>query len=888
MASFDYKGKSYFNVFGKWVDAQSRPVKPEISRALDELYSKAEVKARENSAKKSKPKVSKNAYNKINSNAVYLTTSNKPKKKAATKNFSTAKSQHKKARQQYFQANVELTSDQKKALALLEKGDNVFITGEAGTGKSFVLNEYLRRNSKKNIIVCAPTGIAAINVGGSTIHRVFNAPLGVARPGEFNSAPSEPLINADVIVIDEISMCRFDLFEYVVRTIKKAEEIRQNNANIEALKEGKMPRLLDKKKIIVIGDFFQLAPVITPKDKEILSNYWENNSIGDGFAFISPLWAELEFKNIVLKEIVRQINENDYVENLNKIRIGDYSGIEWFNNYISMQPISGGIYLCGTNLKADGINQKESEKLSGKPRNYKAEIKGAVGESDKMTRDDLTLKIGMQVMTLVNDTSEGFQNGSIGKITALADDHVDVRLNNGKEVTVKAHDWEILGYEMQEENLEKVVLGNFKQIPLKIAYAITIHKSQGQTYSSVNISPDCFADGQLYVALSRAKTANGMSLEHRITRSALKTSQAVKDFYEHLIECDNFDKEKKESESKSADNLQLSLFDMLNNESPLSKSTEEKNLSTYDTAVDAGENPINLPDMYTSIDDFPFTNTSHSESIKEEGDSNQSVQKIDIPNMDDVELPWSDNTSLIDTTENRSSIYDKVMSMDDDTVNSCKMYTTIKKHPNAYAPWTDEEDEQLIQELVQELSIKRIAEIHKRNNGAIRARIKKLYEIYSAEEDTGKELISSDNTSKNEEVSTPKPNPVSSKGTVATYSGKNTKTTKTDFRITTEEASEFYYEQSISIGSMRDRLNTLRNASTTKQITSKRILEYLSDNGLMREEFIDGVWQKVISEKGKQIGIHFVKSESSRGTEYLVPRLSRQAQKMIIDFFTVN
>ena len=106
--------------------------------------------------------------------------------------------------------------------------------------------------------------------------------------------------------------------------------------------------------------------------------------------------------------------------------------------------------------------------------------------------------------------------------------------------------------------------------------------------------------------------------------------------------------------------------------------------------------------------------------------------------------------------------------------------------------------------------------------------------------------------------------------------------------ITTEEASEFYYEQSISIGSMRDRLNTLRNASTTKQITSKRILEYLSDNGLMREEFIDGVWQKVISEKGKQIGIHFVKSESSRGTEYLVPRLSRQAQKMIIDFFTVN
>jgi len=456
------------------------------------------------------------------------------KKKGKNNIISFSSYFHRKAKTPVYEPIVKLTKEQQKAMELLESGANVFLSGEAGTGKSYVLNEFIRRYEKnKSIIVCAPTGIAAINVGGATIHRVFKAPIGIIRPGEYNSKPDDALIKADIVIIDEISMCRFDLFEYVIRTIRCAEDLRQNELNKDAFINGTEFVMSAPKQIIVVGDFFQLAPVINKVDKPILFNYWDESRYGSGFAFSSELWWEMEFENNILKEIIRQKGDAEYIENLNKIRTGDLSGISWFNSHVSRRPIEGAINLCGTNREADTINYEESEALEGEYKEYYSQINGQVNESDKVTADILALKIGMQVMTLVNDMDEGYQNGSLGKVVEMYDDVVEIRLDNGKLVKVVPYVWEICGYEIQGDRFEKVVLGDFKQMPIKVAYAITIHKSQGQTYSRVNVSPNCFAEGQLYVALSRAQSIEGMSLQSNIARSSLRTSLAVKDFYNH-------------------------------------------------------------------------------------------------------------------------------------------------------------------------------------------------------------------------------------------------------------------------------------------------------------------------------------------------------------------
>ena len=246
MASYEYNGKTYFyTALGKWVDSVSNPVKPDIAAALSSLYPEEEVAAREKAerAKRSVPK------KRIRQQGTFKISNNTP---ASRGGYNPR--WHKKAKEKPYD-HFELTSDQKRALAILESSKNVFLTGEAGTGKSFVLKEYIHRNRNKNIIVCAFTGIAAINVGGSTIHRVFKAPLGAIKPGDYNSDPPDTIVKADILVIDEISMCRIDLFEYVIRTIRAAEEKRQFYENREAMENGRTPILFDHKQIITVGDF---------------------------------------------------------------------------------------------------------------------------------------------------------------------------------------------------------------------------------------------------------------------------------------------------------------------------------------------------------------------------------------------------------------------------------------------------------------------------------------------------------------------------------------------------------------------------------------------------------------------------------------------------------
>ena len=413
------------------------------------------------------------------------------------------------------------------------------MSGEAGTGKSYVLNRFLEESSNKNILVCAPTGIAAINVNGSTLHRVFSVPIEPIGPSKNPLKTSEAVQKADIIIIDEISMCRFDCFEYVAKAIKLAEKEAQNQERAKAEKLNREPVMLPPKQLIVVGDFYQLPPVITEKDRPVLEKYWGKlMAVGDGFAFQAPMWSTFDFVTIFLSESMRQKGDIDFVTNLNRIRRGDQSAITWFNEKAAKKAQKG-IHLCSTNKAADQINIQESVKLKGSSRTYEADISGTVGASDKPTFDELTLKKDMQVMALVNDPEDRFQNGTLGIITKLNYTTVEVDFD-GIKVDIAPYNWNVIDYqivenEKRESKVEKTIIGTFRQLPLKIAYAITIHKSQGQTYEAANIHPACFASGQLYVALSRIKSIQNLHLTNKIRPVNLIISKAVLDFYDHSI-----------------------------------------------------------------------------------------------------------------------------------------------------------------------------------------------------------------------------------------------------------------------------------------------------------------------------------------------------------------
>lgn len=429
---------------------------------------------------------------------------------------------------------INMNVGQQIALKALKSGENVFLSGEGGTGKSYVLNRFLKEVEDKNIIVCAPTGNAAINIGGSTLHRVFNIPVRPIGPMEKPLRTSEILQKADIIIIDEISMCRFDCFEYVAKSILLAEEEAQKKIDTK----GEPSKQLPPKQLIVVGDFLQLPPVIMEKDRTVLEKYWGKvMNIGDGFAFQAPMWKEFHFVTIVLDEVVRQ-KELDFVTNLNKIRRGDRTAIAWFNEHAAKRKQKG-IHLCATNKAAEQINLQEARKIKGRTKTYYADIKGTVGESDKVTSDELKLKVGMQVISLVNDLGNRYQNGTMGIIKKILPYTVEVDFGRPETVEIVPYTWEVINYKITNKNgksqITKEVIGTFCQLPLKVAYAITIHKSQGQTYDVANISPDCFATGQLYVALSRVRSIKRLHLNTQILPNYLITSQAVLNFYAHGI-----------------------------------------------------------------------------------------------------------------------------------------------------------------------------------------------------------------------------------------------------------------------------------------------------------------------------------------------------------------
>ena len=424
--------------------------------------------------------------------------------------------------------NIVLNEKQQYIYEKMMEGHNIFLTGEAGTGKSTVLNEFIKHNQNKKIVICAPSGIAAINIGGVTMHRAFQIPLS---PCPKNKKGIPKIIKeADIIIIDEISMCRLDVFDFVAEIIFKEISRREKEDGYAILQT------------IVVGDFFQLPPVLMPEHKKILDTYYECD-VKNAFAFQSKYWEKFYFKAVQLTEVMRQ-NDIDFINALNKIRYGVTEALDYFSSNASKEEIKEGIIVCSKNQLAKDINEQKLKELTSPSKKYFSKIKGEVKESDKPTDDLIELKVGARIMMLTNHKEGLWLNGSLGTVEKLNDKSIEVILDNGNKAHVEMHSFQIEKYVIMEsvnENgdpitkLEKEIIGIFKQFPIKLAYAITIHKSQGQTYDAVNLHPLSWSPGQLYVALSRAKSIDKLHLLSYLSPKFLISAPEVIEFYQNTI-----------------------------------------------------------------------------------------------------------------------------------------------------------------------------------------------------------------------------------------------------------------------------------------------------------------------------------------------------------------
>lgn len=415
---------------------------------------------------------------------------------------------------------------------VLMAGYSVFLTGDAGTGKTYLLNEFIKdqRARNRNVMVCAPTGIAALHINGVTLHHQFKADIKTNVDTKTYDEVVYELADVDTLIIDEISICRIDLFEYVVKYIFGANSIR---------KQRNKPKI----QVVLSGDFLQLPPVITEEDRKILNKFY-NRDIAMGFAFESQYWKMLDLHIVILTEVVRQEN-NEFLQILNRIRLGDKTAVDYVMQNCSKVPLQDAVNLYGKNNSVTERNIAELNNLPTELYTHEAIITGAAKITDTNAEMVLPLKVGARVMTLTNkeleDGSLIYGNGSLGTVVSINDDSVTVEFDDGFIENIEQYEWKIEEYYVENSNttsfpkLCKREIGKVIQYPLKLAYAITIHKAQGQTYNAVNINPYTWDCGQLYVALSRVKDIKNLYITSEINYDYLVISLNVIKFYNEIV-----------------------------------------------------------------------------------------------------------------------------------------------------------------------------------------------------------------------------------------------------------------------------------------------------------------------------------------------------------------
>jgi ATP-dependent exoDNAse (exonuclease V) alpha subunit len=406
---------------------------------------------------------------------------------------------------------IEINPQFARAVELMEHSkEHLFVTGRAGTGKSTLL-QHFRETTKKKIAVLAPTGVAALNVRGQTIHSFFGLKPNATAESIVKAAKfSKNLLmyrSLDAIVIDEISMVRADLLDGV-------------DMFLRAVRRVKLP--FGGMQMIFIGDLYQLPPVVINHERDYFKTVYKSPYFFDAHAANDP---DFSMQYIELEKIYRQ-QEKDFIEVLNAVRNNSMTDehLAKLNTrttgILSRGKTKDVITLTTTNAAADTLNAERLAKLPGKPMAYSASMKGKFDEKQAPTEEELKLKIGAQVMMLANDSEGRWVNGSIGTVTGLTKDFVKVLLDTGKEWLVEQHTWSMMKYNYAGGELTQEAAGSFTQYPMKLAWAVTIHKAQGKTFDSVSIDfgGGTFAPGQAYVALSRCRTFKGLSL-HRPMRA---------------------------------------------------------------------------------------------------------------------------------------------------------------------------------------------------------------------------------------------------------------------------------------------------------------------------------------------------------------------------------
>lgn len=454
---------------------------------------------------------------------------------------------------------VEIDSNNKEfqdALNLIQyTRQSVFLTGKAGTGKSTFL-KHICEHTKKKHIVLAPTGIAAINAGGSTLHSFFKLPFHPLLPDDpnlslqrgriheffkYNKLHRKLLEEVELVIIDEISMVRADTIDAVDRIL------RVYSRNLRQPFGGKQ--------ILLVGDVFQLEPVIKADEREIINRFYPTP-----YFFSARVFNEIDLVSVELQKVYRQ-TDRVFVSVLDHIRTNTAGAADLqllntrYGTTIEESEADMYITLATRRDNVDYINDKKLAELPGAPMTFEGEITGDFPESSLPTSKDLVLKPGAQIIFIKNDYERRWVNGTIGVVTGIGEDDgtIYVLTDDGKECDVNKDSWRNIRYKYNEEKkeIEEEELGTFTQYPIRLAWAITIHKSQGLTFSRVIIdfTGGVFAGGQAYVALSRCTSLDGIQLKKPVSRADIFVRPEIVDFAQRFNNRQAIDKALKQAQA---------------------------------------------------------------------------------------------------------------------------------------------------------------------------------------------------------------------------------------------------------------------------------------------------------------------------------------------------